>query len=231
MWLNSPHLPRLDALHFDSPSSESPLTSSEWSRWLATPVAVRLKRLGPLEWLPDLSATLVRADLPELRALSVQTGQVPLGVLTASPLAGQLDELTVSGLSASGSAPDVFQQFHSGAWTALRKLVLLGGVSDRVLPNIVRWKLAVLDEIELMSFKLNSGALKALRQAPVLKSVRHCLLRCWTRDPKLIAGLVDVVDPNRIETFALALSGDGSTAEAKAVLERKFGDRVRFLTG
>lgn len=202
-WLHSPHLSRLEALDLDFSAAETPLTSREWSRWFAAPAAARLKRFGPL-----------------------QCTRESLQALTASPLAGQLEQLVLS----YAAAPAALEQLRSGAWTGLRKLAV-HGLTERDVPDVAQLQLAALDDIELQWFELNPGALAALRRAPVLKRVRHCSLNCWARDPELITGLAAVVDPHRIETFALGLSGPGATEGARAVLKERFGDRVRFLGG
>lgn len=64
--------------------------------------------------------------------------------------------------------------------------------------------------------------------APRLERVKHFALSGISQNGRALVPLVDAVDPERIETFAIGVPH--FPEKAANALRAKFGDRVRFLS-
>lgn len=89
--------------------------------------------------------------------------------------------------------------------------------------------LPVLEEMRLAGVRLTSETVRDLVAAPLLKRLKHVALFGGYENGRALIPLVDAVDPERIETFAIGVPH--FPERAAHALRAKFGDRVRFLTG
>jgi uncharacterized protein (TIGR02996 family) len=152
-------------------------------------------------------------------------GDPCLRAVAGAPQFAGVQRLTLAG---AGSPDDFAAAVLSPAWERLRYLdVNFGwagvwsGAPRRgdELPNLVEFRLA--------GVRLTADAAHDLASSPLLKRVKHFALSGDYQNGRALLPLVDAVDPDRIETFALGIPH--LPERAANALRAKFGDRFRLL--
>jgi uncharacterized protein (TIGR02996 family) len=171
------------------------------------------------------SLTALEVDiLPDSSEDSAGAGR-RLTMLARSPhLAGLRELKVVGGLDAAG----IEAVIRNPTWTGLRKLELDAHFwYESFAPFFWPTTLGELEEFRLAGVRLTVGLVQALAAWPPVKRVRHFALRGQYGGGVRPSELMDVVDPDRIETFALRMPElPASLVEA---LRNRFGERFRFL--
>ena len=230
--LRSPNVTRLESLKLANDHPISPwINPDDLAALVASPHADRLARLNiPMAY--DRAAEVIASveALPRLESLGVDFGYYSAaGLLTSlanSPRLAGIRHLSVRrGVELSGFGAVI----HGPAWTRLRSLEIertprSGPLTAFCSPS----GLPELEECRLAGLRFDSETVEQLVRSPLLKRLRHFALSGGQyEDGRALLPLVDVVDPARIETFALQIPY--FPERAANALRAKFGDRVRFL--
>ncbi|QEG25817.1 hypothetical protein GobsT_05520 [Gemmata obscuriglobus] len=126
------------------------------------------------------------------------------------------------------NSDDLAPLLQSRAWGRLRALDIDFGNARNRFGVLRRGNdLTGLKELRLAGVYLTAEAVRDLAAAPLLKRVKHFALFGAYENGRALLPLVDAVDPDRIETFAIGVSH--FPERAANALRAKFGDRVRFL--
>jgi uncharacterized protein (TIGR02996 family) len=239
--LRSPHTTRLRELTLRIPEyggGEADAFAEELPAVFAEPRVRQLERLTLS--LHTLRATAAVANAPNLggvRTLHVDlspTGDEDLPAterlvtLARSPHLAGLQELAAGPVL----EPEALRTItHAPTWKGLRKLILPnwrfipGGAWRAFLDEAT---LPELEELYLGYVEPDGELLAFLVRSPLLKQLRHLSLGASGLDSLADADvrrLADIVDPERIETFALFPDHKTPALEE---LRKRFGDRLRM---
>jgi uncharacterized protein (TIGR02996 family) len=249
--LRSPHLTELESLGFDlalycTTEQDTFGFDDDLRQLVAAPQARQLKRLAVPVWNERAAELVANAkNLAGLKALEVriadqEVADRSLALLARSPYLTGLKELAVFGEPGPTGLAAVLR---NPAWTDLRKLTI-DDCSEALSALVAGDDLPRLEDISILTITFCPDTLVALRRAPLLKRVRHCLLRGFLADldrgpeldavvlPVVISAFADVVDVNRIETFTLRITPFSKTNILDyifSVLYPHFGNKLRVL--
>lgn len=153
-----------------------------------------------------------------------------LAILARSPHLAGLTGLAVNGgLDANG----LTAALQSPTWAGLRKLELdLQYNHGRLDPLGEPAALTSLDDFRLSGVHLDDAATTALARSGLLKRVRHFAFAGRPIDGATLPKLAGALDPDRIETFTLALPPyDPFREYAVKLLWQWFGNRATVVPG
>lgn len=228
--LRSPNVTRLESLKLANGHSIRPwIHPDDLAALVASPHADRLVRLDiPVSY--DRAAEVIASALPRLESLGVDCSYYSAGGLLTSlansPRLARIRHLSVrKGIDLSGFGSVI----HGPAWMRLRSLEIectprSGPLTAFSSPS----GLPELEECRLAGLRFDSETVEQLVRSPLLKRLRHFALSGGQyEDGHVFLPLVDAVDSERIETFAIQIPY--FPERAANALRAKFGGRVRFL--
>ncbi len=227
----SPHLENVErvATLCASPQTEQ---FTESRQVLAAPFAPRLKHLVTRFRNESNAVAFGSSDaLPRLESLVAVLHGSAEGTIAAALARGtglaRLRHLAIHGWSSSADLNAVCRE---PVWAQLRSLHLGYGRWETSLHALATADgLRELEECQLAGLTFTPEIVRDLVRAPLLKRVKHvALIDGAYHDGRALLPLVDIVDPARIETFAIRMRH--FPERAANALRAKFGDRVRFLS-
>ncbi len=240
--LGSPHLTRLEELRlFSNEYADDQGVVPEFADSVAVEVTAlwqwHLKHLALQVWTDAAAQAVANAEhfscltalevdiLPDSSEDRAGAGQ-RLATLARSPQLAGLQELKVVGAT---DAAGVAAMIRNPTWAGLRKLELDAQFwYENLDPLAGPSNLSRLEELRLTASRFPVGLVGLLGRSPLVKRLRHlalCGVYPWGAHP---LNILDMVDPDRIETLALQMSGlPASLIEA---LRARFGERFRLIT-
>ncbi|VTR91036.1 unnamed protein product [Gemmata massiliana] len=226
--LRSPNLENVERAIVRFGASPQRARFSELRHVLAASFAPRLKHLVVPFWNDVGAAALGSPDvLPRLESLNVTLNGNSVTALARGTGLARLRHLAIHGWSSSA---DLNAACREPVWAQLRSLHLGYGRWETSLHALAAADgLRELEECQLAGLTFTPEIVRDLVRAPLLKRVKHfALVDGVYHDGRALLPLVDIVDPARIETFAVRMRY--FPERAANALRAKFGDRVRFLS-
>ena len=246
---NAPAVEELTLMPYFDDAGEADAFADVLVALLNSPAAARLKSFHVQAQTVDAIAALAQApQIASLSALGLDLTArlgpwIPvedrLAILARSPHLSGLRELTVVG-AVGGSLIDPSLKIGS-KWPELRKLTL--GLGDHYCDSLDAVELSMALEVllsgdhfpALEELRVTGGVLldrqvtDALVRSPLLKRLKHFALAVHGYDVaevNCLRRLAQVVDLDRIETFALRCAGKFA---AEAELRKHLGNRLRMI--